>query len=290
MTILISGAGGHLGQLVVADLLAAKSGEKIVVTTREPNKLSHFAAQGVDVRFGDFDDPASLPKAFAGADRLLLISTGGDNETRIRQHQAAVKAAKEAGVGFIAYTSIANASHNPIGLAEVHRASEEAILKTGLPYSFLRNNWYLENEMGFVQAAINDAPIVTSAGEGKVGWALRSEYALAAAKVLSEQGHENSIYELSGPLATYSDFAAALGKVLGKPVNLMLVDDAAYRKTLSANGLPPFVVDFIAASAQAIQQGALAIESTDFARLLGRPVKGLGESLKELVEQIDGQK
>lgn len=283
MTILVTGANGHLGKLVVEALLAKKTSQKIAVTTREPEKASELAARGVEVRFGDFDDPSSLKKAFSGVERLLIISTGGDNETRIRQHSTAVQAAQDAGVEFIAYTSIANASKSSLGLAEVHRATEAAILKTGIAHSFLRNNWYLENEMGFIQSAQAGAPIVTSAGKGKVGWALRSEFALAAANVLSQKAPAKSIYELSGPLATYEDLGASLTKVLGKPVTVQLVDDDAYAKGLAANGLPSYVVDFIVGAAQSIRSGALAVESNDFAEVLGRPVKTLSESLKELI-------
>ena len=186
-------------------------------------------------------------------------------------------------MGFIAYTSIADASQSSLGLAEVHRATEEAILKTGIAHSFLRNNWYLENEMGFVQAAKAGAPIVTSAGQGKVGWALRSEYALAAAKVLSQKAPTQDVYELSGLLATYEDLGKALTKMLGKQVTVQLVDDDAYTKGLTANGLPSFVVDFIVGAARSIREGALAVESHDFEVVLGRPVKSLSESLKELI-------
>jgi len=283
MTILVTGANGHLGKLVVDALLAKKTDQKIAVTTREPEKASELAARGVEVRFGDFDDPSSLKKAFSGVDRLLIISTDGDNETRIRQHGNAVQAAQDAGVGYIAYTSIANASKSNLSLAEVHRATEAAILKSGIAHSFLRNNWYLENEMGFIQAAKAGAPIVTSAGKGKTGWALRSEYALAAANVLSQNTPTKSIYELSGPLATYEDLGAALSKVLGKPVTVQLVEDSAYAKGLAANGFPSFVVDFFVGAAESIRGGALAVESNDFAEILGRPVKSLSESLKELL-------
>lgn len=135
-------------------------------SVRDTEKASDLRSQGVEVRHGDFDNPASLDEAFAGVGRLLIVSTQGDNETRIRQHLAAVSAAERAGVGFIAYTSVTNAEETSLYLAPVHRATEEAIRKT---YSFLRNNWYIENEIGTIQGVLAGAPLVTSAGAGKVG-------------------------------------------------------------------------------------------------------------------------
>ncbi|MGG4482944.1 NmrA family NAD(P)-binding protein, partial [Paenibacillus illinoisensis] len=123
MKILVTGATGHLGSLVVEALLKTVSAGDLAVSVRNPEKAEALRAQGVDVRHGDFDQPDTLVKAFAGVDRLLLISTDGDNETRIRQHHAAVHAAKSAGVGFIAYTSVVNAENNTLSLAEVHRAT-----------------------------------------------------------------------------------------------------------------------------------------------------------------------
>ena len=145
MKILVTGATGHLGSLVVESLLASVPAEQLAVSVRNPSKSAGLSERGVDVRHGDFDDPASLDTAFAGIDRLLIISTDGDNETRTRQHLAAVDAATRAGVGFVAYTSIARADSSKVSLAPVHQATEGAIRATGIPYSFLRNNWYLEN-------------------------------------------------------------------------------------------------------------------------------------------------
>ncbi len=286
MTILITGATGHFGSIVVENLLARGLAGQLAVSVRNPARAANYQARGVDVRQGDFDDPASLGKAFAGVDRLLLVSTTDDNETRIRQHKTAVRAAQKAGVGFIAYTSIANASRSSLGLAEVHRTTEDEIRATGIPYVFLRNNWYLENEIGFVQAAIAGAPIVTSAGQGQVGWALRADYAQAAAEVLAGSGHENAIYELSGLLATYDEFAAALSHVLGSPVAVKHVDDAAYGESLASAGLPAFLVPILVGYASQIREGALAVKSNDFQKLLGRPATPLPEALRQLVSQV----
>lgn len=289
MKILVTGATGQFGSIVVESLLKRGLADQLAVSVRNPARAISFQERGVDVRQGDFDDPASLARAFAGVDRILIVSTDGDNQTRIPQHKNAVRAAQAAGVGFIAYTSLANASHSPLGIGEVHRATEEAIRATGIPYAFLRNNWYLESELGFVQAAMAGAPIRTSAGKGRIGWALRADYAQAAAAVLAGSGHENAIYELSGPLASYDDFAGALGQVLGHQVPVEHVDDAAFGESLTNAGLPDFLVPIIVEYASKIRAGALAVESDDFQKLLGRPATPLRAAFQTLVAQLHSQ-
>ncbi|WP_405153389.1 SDR family oxidoreductase [Paenibacillus sp. FSL K6-0108] len=283
MKILVTGATGHLGSLVVEALLKTVSAGDLAVSVRSPEKAEALRAQGVDVRHGDFDQPETLEKAFAGVDRLLLISTDGDNETRIRQHQTAVNAAQKAGIGFIAYTSVVNAENNTLSLAEVHRATEQAIRESGIPYSFLRNNWYLENEAGSVQAASQGAPWVHATNASQVGWATRSDYAHAAATVLTGEGHENSIYELSGKLRTQAELAAIVGEVLGQDINVQNVDDAAYAEIMKGAGLPDFVVSMLVDMQSAIREGALAVESETLETLLGRPAQPLSEGVKAIL-------
>lgn len=288
MNILVTGATGKLGTKVVETLLKSVPAHQLAVSVRQPEKAEHLRARGVDVRHGDFDRPETLETAFQGIDRLLIISTDGDNETRIRQHTNAVNAAQRAQVGFIAYTSLANANESRLALAEVHRVTEEAIANTGIPYSFLRNNWYLENEIGTVQAVLAGAPWVTSAGTGKVGWALRQDYAEAAAAVLAGDGHENTIYELSGPLMTQEELAAALGAVLGKDVPVQQVDDAAYADIMKKAGLPDPLVSFLVDIQRGIREGSLEIESNDLEKLLGRPVTPIHDALAQLVRDLKG--
>ncbi|MEC0756350.1 SDR family oxidoreductase [Bacillus haynesii] len=290
MKMLVTGATGKLGSKIVEKLLETVPADQLAVSVRNPEKAEALRGRGVDVRQGDFDRPETLESAFQGIDRLLIISADGDNETRIRQHGNAVAAAERSGVRFIAYTSIANARDSKNFLAPTHKATEEAILKTGIPYSFLRNNWYLENEMSSIQGVLAGAPWVTSAENGKVGWALQQDYADAAAAVLSGEGHENTVYELSGELLTQEEIASALGEVLGKEVPVQHVDDAAYRDIMKNAGVPDFLIPMIVDIQKGIREGTLEVESDDFEKVLGRPLTPIKEGLAQIVTKISEAK
>jgi NAD(P)H dehydrogenase (quinone) len=285
--LLVTGATGKLGTKVVEALLKTVPANQLAVSVRNPEKAEGYRTRGVEVRQGDFDRPETLDSAFAGIDRLLLISADGDNDTRIRQHSNAVAAAERAGVKFIAYTSIANAMESTNFLAPTHKATEEAIIKTGIPYSFLRNNWYLENESSSIQGVLAGAPWVTSAGKGRVGWALQQDYAEAAATVLSGNGHENTTYELSGKLLTQEEIATALGSVINKEVPVQQVDDATYADIMKGAGVPDFLIPFLVGIQKDIREGTLEIESNDFEKLLGRPATPISEGLNQIVQSIE---
>ena len=286
MKMLVTGATGKFGTKVVETLLKTVPASQLAVSVRKPEKAEGLRARGVEVRQGDFDHPQSLDSAFAGIDRLLIISADGDNETRIRQHRDAVAAAERAGVKFIAYTSLVNATESKNLFAPTHQATEEAILKTGIPYSFLRNNWYLENEIPGIQGVLAGAPWVTSAGDGRVGWALQQDYAEAAATVLSGNGHENKIYELSGKSLTQEEFVSLLGSVLGKEVTVQQVDDTTYADIMKNAGIPDFVIPILVDIQKSIREGTLDFESNDFEKVLGRPVSPIREALSQIVSQI----
>ncbi|MCI4129262.1 SDR family oxidoreductase [Bacillus haynesii] len=290
MKMLVTGATGKLGSKIVEKLLETVPADQLAVSVRNPKKAEALRARGVDVRHGDFDRPETLASAFQDIDRLLIISADGDNETRIRQHGNAVAAAERSGVRFIAYTSIANARESKNFLAPTHKATEEAILKTGIPYSFLRNNWYLENEMSSIQGVLAGASWVTSAENGKVGWALQQDYADAAAAVLSGEGHENTVYELSGELLTQEEIASALGEVLGKEVPVQHVDDAAYRDIMKNAGVPDFLIPMVVDIQKGIREGTLEVSSDDFEKVLGRPVTPIKEGLAQIVGGISEAK
>lgn len=286
MKILVTGATGKFGSKVMETLLKSVPADSLAVSVRDTGKAEALKALGVEVRKGDFDDSETLATTFKGIDRLLIISTDGDNETRIRQHGNAVAAALKAEVKFIAYTSVGNASDSNLFLAPVHQFTEDAILKTRIPYSFLRNNWYLENEISSIQGILAGAPWVTSADHGKVGWAFQKDYADAAAAVLLGEGHENTIYELSGKPMTQEELTGIIGEVLGREVPLVKVDDEAYTKTMLSAGVPDFVVPFLVAIQKGIRDGELDIESNDFEKLLGRKLTPIKDALKEIVSEL----
>jgi NAD(P)H dehydrogenase (quinone) len=286
MKIAITGATGQFGSLVIESLLKTVPVGDLVVSVRNPDKASDLKARGVEVRHGDFDQPETLDVAFAGVDRLLIVSADGDNETRIRQHKAAIDAAVKAGVGFIAYTSVGDAEKSELFLAEVHRVTEEAIRATGIPFSFLRNNWYMENEVGSIQGAVAGAPWVTSAGSGKVGWAARGDYAEAAANVLTGKGHENTVYELSGKPLTQDELTKIISEVVGKVIKVMQVDDEAYAKIMAEVGVPEPALPFVVAIQRGIREGWLDIESGDLENVLNRPVTPLADVIRDLVNGL----
>lgn len=286
MNILVTGATGKLGIQVVEALLKTVPASQLVVSVRNTEKAEGLKAQGIEVRHGDFDRPETLDSTFAGIDRLLIISTDGDNETRIRQHANAVAAAERAQVGFIAYTSIANAQESTNLFAPAHQPTEEAIKKTGIPYSFLRNNWYFENEIPSIQSVLAGAPWVTSAENGKVGWALQQDYAEAAATVLTESGHENTIYELSGKPLTQEEFVSVLGDVLGKEVPIQQVDAATYTDIMKAAGIPDFILPILVDIQRSIREGSLDFTSNDFEKVIGRPATPIKEALTHIVNGI----
>ena len=290
MKLLVTGATGKLGSKVVESLLKTVSASQLAVSVRHPEKAEGLRSLGVEVRRGNFDEPETLDVAFAGIDRLLIISADGDNETRIVQHTNAVAATERAGVKFIAYTSLANATESKNLMAPPHVATEAAIVKTGIPYSFLRNNWYLENEIGSIQGALAGAPWVTSAEDGKVGWALQQDYAEAAAKVLVGEGHENTVYELSGPLLTQEELVNALGVVIGKKIPVQQVNDETYAEIMKGLGLPDFVLPIVVGIQESIRNGSLAVDSTDFEKVLGRPVTPISEALTQIVQSISETK
>jgi len=282
-TLLITGASGQLGRLIAEFAIGSAPGN-VVLATRSPEKVAGLVAKGAVVRNADFDDPASLEAAFEGIDRVLIVSaSSADTETRLRQHRAAISAADQAGVKFIAYTSAPKADDTPLTLAVVHNATEQAIRETGIPFSFLRNNWYIENETNTILAALAGAPVSTSAGGGRVGWAARRDYAQAAATVIAGSGHENTVYELSGPPRTYDELAAILTEVIGRDVPVQHISDEAYAGVLAGAGLPEFVVQLFVGVQGAIREGALDVTSEDLSSLLGRPLTPLSEVIAEIV-------
>lgn len=286
MKYLVTGATGKLGSKIVDVLLKSVPASELAVSVRNPEKAEALKAKGVDVRHGDFDQPETLDEAFKGVERLLIISADGDNDTRIRQHANAVEAAERAGVSFIAYTSLADATESQNLMAPPHVETEGAIERTGIPHAFLRNNWYLENELGSIQGVLAGAPWVTAARDGKVGWALQEDYAEAIANVLMADDFEQDIFELSGPLHTQAELVEALSEVLGREVALQEVSNDAYAGVMRGAGVPEGAIPIVVGIQDSIRNGSLEVESNDFELVLGRPVTPLKEALQKLVSTL----
>ena len=277
--IVVTGATGKLGRLVLEGLLKVVPAGQIVAAVRDPQKATDLSALGVTVRAADYNDPASLQSAFAGAEKVLLISSN-DLAHRIAQQQAVVDAAKATGVQLLAYTSLINLDRTSIGLARDHRATEQAIRESGLKYVMLRDDWYLENHTGQLAPALAHGVILGSAGEGRFAAAARADYAAAAVAVLTGTGHENKVYELAGDAQySYSDLAAELSKQSGKTVVYKDLPEAEYAKTLEGFGLPAEVATMLADADAGAAKGDLESTSKDLGTLIGRPTQTLAEAV-----------
>jgi NAD(P)H dehydrogenase (quinone) len=233
MTIVITGASGHLGRLTAEAVLGRVDPIKLVLVSRDPGSLADFAARGVVVRAGDFSDPATLRPAFAGCERMLLISTDHIGR-RVAGHQAAIDAAAEAGVRWIAYTSMINPSDsNPVIVAAEHRATEEHLRASGVTWTFLRNGIYAETLLGAAAAAMVSGRHPTNGGDGRVSYVSREDCAAVAAAVLTSGGHDGKSYDVTGPDAVSDHEVAALFAHLGgRPIEAVPLDDEAYVATL----------------------------------------------------------
>lgn len=287
MNILITGATGNLGSKIVKHVLELNKDHHIMVSVRNVEKAAALKQQGVEVRHGDFDDPASLDVAFAGVDRLVIVSTDGDTPTRIKQHKNAIEAALKAQVKRIVYTSLTNADTSELVLAEVHKDTEKRLIASGINYKILRNNWYLENEIDSIKEGLATGTITSAYGEGKLGWLLRDEYAEAAAHAVLLEDNNNHIYTLSNTLATIDEFAATLSDITGKTISVNHITDEQYAAGLKAANLPEGVVDFVVAISRGIREGSLATTSNDFQQLTGHQPQTLKESLSQLINNLD---
>ncbi len=284
MSIVVTGATGHLGRLVVEELLSrGVPAEEVVAGGRRVEALTGLAGRGVRVARLDYDDPATLDAALGAGDRLLLVS-GSDPEARVEQHRAVLAAAARAGVALVAYTSILRADESPLALAATHRQTEADLRACGLPAVLLRNGWYTENYAQALQEAAATGAVTASAGDGRVASATRADYAAAAAAVLAGEGHEGAVYELSGDTAwSFDEFAAAAAEVLGRDVSHRRLSTDEHVASLTGVGLDEPTARFVAGMDTAIAQGALDSTTGDLSRLAGRPSTPLTDALRGLL-------
>lgn len=277
--IVVTGATGKLGRLVVDGLLERVPAAQIVAAVRSPEKAQGLAALGVQVRHADYGKPETLPTAFEGATQVLLIS-GNEMNHRVPQHQAIIDAAKSMGAKMLAYTSILYADTSSLLLAPEHKATEKNIRDSGLPYVFLRDGWYFENQTDQLGAAIQHGAIMGAAGEGRFASAARADYAAAAVAVLTGSGHENKIYELAGDTSyTFSDLAAEVSRQTGKLVTYTNIPPQDYENMLMGFGLPPFMAKALVDSDLGAAKGELDSNSRDLHTLIGRPTVTLHDAV-----------
>ncbi|EMM0837418.1 SDR family oxidoreductase [Enterobacter ludwigii] len=281
--IAITGATGQLGQLVIEQLLNTVPANQIVAIVRNPAKAEALSQQGITVRQGDYADESTLTSAFKGVDKLLLISSSEVGQ-RATQHQNVINAAKAAGVKLIAYTSLLHADKSPLGLHVEHVATEKALAESGIPYALLRNGWYTENYLASAPPALEHGVFIGAAGEGKIASATRADYAAAAAKVISGDGHAGNVYELAGDHAwTLSELAAELSKQSGKNVAYQNMSEADFAAALKGVGLPAGLADMLADSDVGASKGGLFDDSHTLSKLIGRPTTPLSESIKAIL-------
>ena len=279
MSVVVTGATGQLGRLIVESLLArGVPADEITATGRSVEKVADLAERGVRVAATSYQDAAGLDAAFAGADTLVLVSSN-DFDDRAGQHRNAVDAAKRAGIGHVIYTSGPRATTSSILLLADHRATEEALAASGLPTTILRNGWYVENYTGQVPTYLEHG-MVGSAGDGKVSLALRAELAEAAAVVATTDGHVGKVYELGGEAVTLTELAAIVSDVTGAPVAYTDVPVEVFQGILVGAGLPEPVAAIFADVDRGIAGGELQVDPSDLAALLGRPATTLADAVK----------
>ncbi|MBA7728349.1 SDR family oxidoreductase [Citrobacter freundii] len=281
--IAITGATGQLGQHVIENLLKTVPASQIVAIVRNPAKAATLSLQGITVRQADYTDEAAFTTALQGIDKLLLISSSEVGQ-RTPQHRNVINAAKSARVKFIAYTSLLHADTSPLGLADEHVATEKMLAESGLDYALLRNGWYSENYLASAPAALEHGVFIGAAGDGKIAAATRADYAAAAARVISEEGHAGKIYELAGDEGwTLSQLAAELAQQSGKKVVYQNLSEADFAAALKGFGLPAGLAEMLADSDIGASKGGLFDDSHTLSTLIKRPTTSLAESVSGIV-------
>lgn len=278
MSIVVTGATGHLGRHVVEQLLEKVPAERITAVVRDKEKAAGLAARGVRLAVADYNAPETFDGLFSAGDRVLLISGNEFDKGRVRQHEAVIDAARAAGVALLAYTSAPGSLR--AALADDHRATEEVLLASGLPYSLLRNGWYHENYTENLAPVLEHGAVVQAAGDGRISSASRADYAAAAVAVLTGEGHENTTYELGGDVAWgFAEYAAELSRQTGREIVYNPVSVEALTGILTGAGLPAPLAAILAGVDASIEKGELAVSSGDLSRLTGRPTTPLADAV-----------
>lgn len=277
MTTGITGASGQLGRIVVDKLKKKLPATEIVALVRSPGKAADL---GVAARQANYSEPDTLPKALAGIDTLLLISSSEVGQ-RSAQHRNVIEAAKQAGVQWIVYTSLLHADTSPLSLAAEHKDTEAMLRASGIPFTLLRNGWYMENHTASAKAALAAGAFIGAAGDGRIAGAAREDYAEAAASVLSSPGHRGKTYELAGDTPyTLAQLAAEIGRQAGRELPYKDLGREGYAAALEQAGLPAWLAQALAAWDADAATGALDDGSRTLSALIGRPTTALSVAVK----------
>jgi NAD(P)H dehydrogenase (quinone) len=277
MTIGITGATGQLGRLVVQRLTSRVPAGDVVALVRSPAKAADL---GVAAREADYARPETLDTALRGIDTLLLISSSEVGQ-RAAQHRNVIRAAKQAGVKRIVYTSLLHADTSPLDLAAEHVATESELKASGIPFTILRNGWYTENYTGSIPGALAGGAFMGSAGNGKISSAARADFADAAVAVLTSDGHDGKTYELAGDEPwTLGDLAKEISQQGGKEIPYRNLPEAEYANALAGFGLPAPLAKAIAGWDVGASNGALLDESRQLSKLIGRPTTPMRDTVK----------
>jgi NAD(P)H dehydrogenase (quinone) len=289
MRALITGANGKLGRLATGFLLEQLPASDVILVTHTPERLSDVAARGVDVRFGDFDQPESLKAAFAGADRVLLISTM-DIGRRLEQHRAAVDAARGAGVERIVYTSGLNSTPaNPAFVAPEHAGTDDLVRESGVPYTILGMGLYSELRVPFGVTAVKTGRYRHNAGDGRTAYVSRVDCARVAVGTLVQDGHANVLYDVTGPeLHTQDEIAALIAETTGRPIEAVEVSDDERVADFIAAGYTEYSAGSAASWGTSVRVGALDALSSVIEDVTGRPARTVREVLAEHREEMLG--
>lgn len=278
--IAITGATGQLGRLVINALLKKVPASEIIAVVRSPEKAQDLQALGVALRTADYNQPQTLQGAFAGVQKVLLISSSEVGQ-REAQHRAVIDAAKAAGVSFIAYTSLLHADTSPLGLGVEHRATEALLQASGIPYALLRNGWYSENYAASIAPALAYHAFIGAAGNGRIASAAREDYAAAAAEVISRDDQAGKVYELAGDDSyTLAEFSAEIARQSGEKVEYVNLPPAEFSAALIGAGLPAPLAELLADSDAGAAQGALFDDSHTLSKLIGRPTTPFAAVIK----------
>jgi NAD(P)H dehydrogenase (quinone) len=278
MSIVVTGATGHLGRHVVEQLLEKVPAGQITAVVRDEAKAADLAARGVRLAVADYNRPETFDGVFSAGDKVLLISGNEFDKGRPQQHRVVIDAAKAAGAALLAYTSAPGTL--TAALADDHRVTEETLLASGLPYVLLRNGWYHENYTENLAPVLEHHAVVAAAGEGRVSSAARADYAAAAVAVLTGEGHENTTYELGGDTAwSFAEYAAELSAQTGQEIVYNAVSPEALTGILTGAGLPAPLAAVFAGVDASIEKGELVVPGGDLSRLIGRPTTPLSEAV-----------